>query len=102
MSPRENRQASRATSDRARVAGGSSAPPIALRSEHFQSWFVAAALVLAVFLAYQPAWHGGFVWDDDMHLLNNPVIHRPDGLVRAWTFRRLPQLLADDVHGLSA
>ncbi len=85
MSPRENRQASRATTDRARAAGGSSAPSIALRCGHFRSWLVAAALVLAVFLAYQPAWHGGFVWDDDTHLLNNPVIHRPDGLVWAWT-----------------
>ena len=33
-----------------------------------------------MFLAYQPAWQGGFVWDNDLHLLNNPVL-KPDGLI---------------------
>ena len=84
MSSRKNRQASRATPDRTRAAGGIAAPSAVLQSERFRSWLVAVALVLAVFLAYQPAWHGGFVWDDDTHLLNNPVIHRSDGLLWAW------------------
>ena len=85
MSSRKHLQASRATPDRARAAGGSPATAAALRSEHLRTCLVAAVLGLAVFLAYQPAWHGGFVWDDDTHLLNNPVIHRPDGLSWAWT-----------------
>jgi protein O-mannosyl-transferase len=49
-----------------------------------KKWLFATALVVAVFLAYLPAWHGGFVWDDDLHLLNNPVL-KPGGLARAWT-----------------
>ncbi len=65
-------------------AGGTAALSAALQSRHLKKWLAAAALVLAVFLAYQPAWHGRFVWDDDTHLLNNPVIHRPDGLTQAW------------------
>src|SRR6202451_4082703 len=46
-------------------------------------WLFAAALVSAVFLAYQPAWRGGFIWDDDIHLLENPVL-KTGGLARAW------------------
>jgi protein O-mannosyl-transferase len=44
----------------------------------------AAILVIAVFLAYQPAWNGSFVWDDDTHLVNNPVLS-PGGLAETWT-----------------
>ena len=43
-----------------------------------RDWLFAAALVVAVFRAYQPAWLGGFVWDDDLHLLDNPVL-KPGG-----------------------
>jgi tetratricopeptide (TPR) repeat protein len=68
-----------------RTAGGTSALATTLQSEHLRSWLPAVALIVAVFFAYQPAWHGGFVWDDDLHLLNNPVIRLPDGLARAWT-----------------
>ena len=46
-------------------------------------WFFAVALLIAVFLAYAPAWNGGFVWDDDLHLLNNPVL-KPDGVRHIW------------------
>ena len=48
-----------------------------------RDWLFAAALVVAVFVAYQPAWQGGFIWDDDAHLLNNPVLE-PGGLFRMW------------------
>ena len=43
----------------------------------------AVALVVAVFLVYQPAWQGGFLWDDDTHLLNNRVL-KPGGLAAVW------------------
>src|SRR5271157_5972731 len=48
-----------------------------------RAWFFAATLVVAVFLVYQPAWQGGFIWDDDLHLLNNPVL-KPGGLAKVW------------------
>ena len=48
-----------------------------------REWLVAIALVVAVFLAYQPCWHGGFLWDDESHLLNNPVL-QPGGLAKIW------------------
>ena len=59
--------------------------PAADTDEAFRprDWLFAAALVVAVFLAYQPAWQGGFIWDDDTHLLNNPVL-TPGGLFRTW------------------
>ena len=44
---------------------------------------MAAALVAAVFLAYEPAWHGGFVWDDDLHLVKNPVL-QPGHFLETW------------------
>ncbi len=55
-----------------------------LESVSMRNWLFAMALVAAVFLAYQPAWRGGFIFDDDLHLLNNPVL-KPAGLARAWT-----------------
>jgi hypothetical protein len=48
-----------------------------------RDWLFALALVAAVFLVYQPAWRGGFILDDDTHLLNNPVL-RPGGVLRTW------------------
>jgi tetratricopeptide (TPR) repeat protein len=44
---------------------------------------LAAALVVVVFLVYQPVWRGGAIWDDDTHLLYNPVL-KPGGLAKIW------------------
>jgi tetratricopeptide (TPR) repeat protein len=41
------------------------------------------ALTAGVALAYQRVWRAGFVWDDNTHLLNNPVFE-PGGLARTW------------------
>jgi protein O-mannosyl-transferase len=46
-------------------------------------WLLAAMLVAAVFLAYQPAWHGGFLWDDDGHV-TRPELQSLHGLHRIW------------------
>jgi tetratricopeptide (TPR) repeat protein len=41
-------------------------------------------IVLLVVLAYLPALHGGFIWDDDEYVTNNPLLTAPDGLRRIW------------------
>ncbi|MGD0349648.1 MAG: tetratricopeptide repeat protein [Verrucomicrobiota bacterium] len=43
-----------------------------------------ALIVFLVFLAYLPALHGGFIWDDDVYVTNNPLLTAPDGLRRIW------------------
>jgi len=35
-----------------------------LRDLWEQGWLKGLLLVAAVFLAYQPVWHAGFIWDD--------------------------------------
>ena len=46
-------------------------------------WLFALALVVAVFLAYQPAWQGGLVWDDDWHV-TRPELRSWQGLGEIW------------------
>jgi tetratricopeptide (TPR) repeat protein len=41
-------------------------------------------IVLVTALAYIPAMRGGFAWDDDSFLTNNPLIKAHDGLYRFW------------------
>jgi tetratricopeptide (TPR) repeat protein len=41
-------------------------------------------LAAAVVLAYQPAWHAGFIWDDDVYVTHNRLLTAPDGLKRIW------------------
>ncbi len=43
----------------------------------------AAALTIAVFLAYLPAWNGAFIWDDDAHV-TKPELRSWYGLYRIW------------------
>jgi len=49
-----------------------------------KEWLLAAVLVVAVVLVYQPVWHAGFIWDDDTFLTNNPLIKAHDGLYGFW------------------
>jgi hypothetical protein len=48
-------------------ANGAESSQAALRDR-----FLALALVLATVLAYLPVWHAGFIWDDDVYIINNP------------------------------
>jgi len=41
-------------------------------------------LVAGVFVAYLPAMHGGFLWDDDVYVIQNILLTAPDGLKRIW------------------
>ncbi len=58
-------------------------PLSATSSLAWKPWFFAALLIAAVFCVYRPAWHGTYVWDDDDHLVNNPVLN-PGGLATVW------------------
>jgi tetratricopeptide (TPR) repeat protein len=48
------------------------------------------ALIFAVVLtaltifAYRPAWHGGFLWDDDDYIIKNELLTASDGWQRIW------------------
>ena len=46
-------------------------------------WLLALGLFAAVLLAYQPAWNGKPIWDDDFHLLG-PALQSWNGLERIW------------------
>jgi len=49
--------------------------------------FTALVLVTATMIAYRHVWHAGFIWDDEMHVTNNPCIVGPLGLREIWTTR---------------
>jgi len=42
-------------------------------------------LILAVVLAYQPMWRAGFIWDDQVYIVNNPYVKGVSGLKAIWT-----------------
>jgi len=44
----------------------------------------AAVLAAVTILAYRPAWHGGFLWDDDDYVVNNELLTAPHGWQRIW------------------
>ena len=54
-----------------------------LRSSWKRGWLIGVLLVAATIIAYQPAWHGRPVWDDDAHL--RPDLRSLDDLARIWT-----------------
>src|SRR5438094_7024741 len=49
-----------------------------------RDWFFCLILAVVTMLAYQPAWNGGFIWDDDEYVTNNKLLTAPDGLRRIW------------------
>ncbi|HUJ72967.1 MAG TPA: tetratricopeptide repeat protein, partial [Verrucomicrobiae bacterium] len=52
----------------------------------WRSWGAGAALIIVLtVLAYLPALHGGFVWDDDFYVTENPTLRSLDGLRQIWT-----------------
>ena len=53
------------------------------RSFTAREWLYLAALVVVVLLIYQPAWHGGFLWDDNAHV-TKPELRSWHGLYRIW------------------
>lgn len=61
-----------------------------MRATHQRTWLAALALAGLTLLAYLPALHGGFIWDDNNFLTDNPLIHASDGLRRFWLTREAP------------
>ena len=43
-----------------------------------------SSCVVVTIIAYQPAWHAGFIWDDDKHI-TQPELRSLNGLARIWT-----------------
>ena len=77
----------RATDRGAAGQGGQpgSSPPAARPDRgSLPAWGQALALLALALLVYLPVWRAGFVWDDDSFLVENPLIHRADGLWRFW------------------
>jgi tetratricopeptide (TPR) repeat protein len=52
-------------------------------SKRARGWLGAAAILVACFAVYAPAIGGGFLFDDDVHLLENSVFQE-DGLRAVW------------------
>ncbi len=70
---------------RTAVAGSHSHPSANKIPKLVQSpWFLGLLLFIATILAYQPAWHAGYIWDDDAYVTLNPLLTAPDGLRRIW------------------
>jgi protein O-mannosyl-transferase len=49
-----------------------------------RDWLFGGLLLAATLLAYWPALHGGFVWDDDTHITANPTLRSLRGLWEIW------------------
>jgi len=49
-----------------------------------RDWFFCLILAVVTILAYQHAWHGGFLWDDDAYIINNELLTASDGWQRIW------------------
>src|SRR4029450_2660375 len=59
--------------------------PLSRRSlgQRRSDWFFCLILAVVTMMAYQPAWHGGLLWDDD-NTTTPPELRSLDGLRRIW------------------
>jgi tetratricopeptide (TPR) repeat protein len=53
-------------------------------SSRTRAWLFGLLLAAVTIFMYQPAWNGGFIWDDDAYVTNNELLTAPDGLRRIW------------------
>ena len=60
-------------------------------------WFFCLILAVVTLLAYQPAWHGGLVWDDEAHV-GGYALRTLDGLRRIWFVPRTTQQYYPILH----
>ena len=81
--PKKNRSLENLDAQRPRAASSGAMDRRDGQTIGVKHWLFAAALVLAVLFVYQPAWHGGFIWDDDAHV-TRPELRSWHGLYRIW------------------
>jgi tetratricopeptide (TPR) repeat protein len=55
-----------------------------LRTLPNPTWLFALLLVSGTVIAYLPVWHAGLIWDDRSLVIDNPLVHRADGLFQFW------------------
>ena len=57
------------------------------RSLRYGHWLLACLLLTATLVVYIPViQHGGFIWDDDAYVTDNPVLNRPGGFRALWFY----------------
>ena len=54
-------------------------------------WLAPVVVALALVVAYWPSLGGGFIWDDDAHIVDDPQLRDLGGLVRIWLPGNTPQ-----------
>ena len=54
-------------------------------------WTGIIAIVAMTVIAYWPALHAGFIWDDDQYVTGNALLNDVQGLWRIWIPRQTPQ-----------
>lgn len=54
-------------------------------------WPLFLLVLLGALVAYWPALHAGWIWDDDSYVTQNPVVQSPDGIWQSWVPGRTPQ-----------
>jgi protein O-mannosyl-transferase len=66
--------------------------PLSRRSlgQRRSDWFFCLILAVITMLAYQPAWHGSLLWDDQANMAT-PELRSLDGLRRIWFVPRTTQ-----------
>ncbi|PWU10973.1 MAG: hypothetical protein C5B50_24160 [Verrucomicrobia bacterium] len=55
------------------------------------AWLPGLLLFGCCILAYAPVWHAGFIWDDDRHVTQNPLLWEPGAWTKIWFSEDLPQ-----------
>jgi tetratricopeptide (TPR) repeat protein len=53
--------------------------------DNWRAAWLAAVLALITIAVYLPSLRGGFLWDDDDHLTENPAVNSPEGIRDIWT-----------------
>ncbi|MCX6546175.1 MAG: hypothetical protein NTV05_17415 [Acidobacteria bacterium] len=43
------------------------------KTRRWRAWLLLAVLLIATLAAYQPAWRGGALWDDDAHITRSEL-----------------------------